>query len=111
MDLEEKLKSGQDRARDRLPRVPRQQRARGRRKSAMALYRALRRARIMGRECRPKRDRLGRRMGAVSGAGMIDQAAAARATQEVPSIPRDVDGPVFRDAMGGAGVRDDAGAT
>ncbi len=28
---------------------------------------------------------------------MIDQAAAARATQEVPSIPRDADGPVFRE--------------
>jgi nitrile hydratase accessory protein len=28
---------------------------------------------------------------------MIDQAAAARATQEVPSIPRDTDGPVFRE--------------
>lgn len=28
---------------------------------------------------------------------MIDRAAAKRATQEVPSIPRDVDGPVFRE--------------
>ena len=28
---------------------------------------------------------------------MIDQAAAVRATQEVPSIPRDNDGPVFRE--------------
>ena len=28
---------------------------------------------------------------------MIDQAAARRATQEVPSIPRDTDGPVFRE--------------
>ena len=28
---------------------------------------------------------------------MIDQAAAARAAQEVPSIPRDADGPVFRE--------------
>jgi len=28
---------------------------------------------------------------------MIEQAAAARATQEVPSIPRDADGPVFRE--------------
>ena len=28
---------------------------------------------------------------------MIDQAAACRATQEVPSIPRDADGPVFRE--------------
>jgi nitrile hydratase accessory protein len=27
----------------------------------------------------------------------IDQAAAARATSEVPSIPRDADGPVFRE--------------
>jgi len=28
---------------------------------------------------------------------MIDRAAATRATQEVPSIPRDHDGPVFRE--------------
>jgi nitrile hydratase accessory protein len=28
---------------------------------------------------------------------MIDQAAAARATREMPSIPRDGDGPVFRE--------------
>jgi nitrile hydratase accessory protein len=28
---------------------------------------------------------------------MIDQAAAARATQDVPSIPRDADGLVFRE--------------
>jgi nitrile hydratase accessory protein len=28
---------------------------------------------------------------------MIDQAAARRATQEVPGIPRDSDGPVFRE--------------
>jgi nitrile hydratase accessory protein len=28
---------------------------------------------------------------------MIDRAAAVRATQEVPSIPRDADGPVFRE--------------
>jgi nitrile hydratase accessory protein len=28
---------------------------------------------------------------------MIDRAAAARATQEVPSIPHDSDGPVFRE--------------
>lgn len=28
---------------------------------------------------------------------MIDQEAARRATQEVPSIPRDADGPVFRE--------------
>ena len=27
----------------------------------------------------------------------VDQGAAARATQEVPSIPRDADGPVFRE--------------
>ena len=68
-----------------------------RRKSAMALHRALRRPRIVGRRRRPEREGLGRRLGAVSGAGMIDQAAARRATQEVPSIPRDADGPVFRE--------------
>jgi nitrile hydratase accessory protein len=28
---------------------------------------------------------------------MIDRTAAARATQEVPSIPRDSDGPIFRE--------------
>src|SRR5512146_2192202 len=28
---------------------------------------------------------------------MIDQAAAQRATREIPSIPRDADGPVFRE--------------
>jgi len=28
---------------------------------------------------------------------MIDRAAAARATEAVPSIPRDADGPVFRE--------------
>jgi nitrile hydratase accessory protein len=28
---------------------------------------------------------------------MIDQAAATRATREVPSIPRDAEGPVFRE--------------
>ncbi len=28
---------------------------------------------------------------------MIEQAAAVRATNEVPSIPRDADGPVFRE--------------
>jgi nitrile hydratase accessory protein len=28
---------------------------------------------------------------------MIDKAAATRATQEVASIPRDIDGPVFRE--------------
>ena len=28
---------------------------------------------------------------------MIDRAAAARAAQEVPSIPRDAEGPVFRE--------------
>ncbi len=28
---------------------------------------------------------------------MVDRAAAARATQEVPSIPHDADGPVFRE--------------
>src|SRR5471032_3145824 len=63
----------------------------------MALYRALRRPRIMGRRCRSDREGLGRRLGALSGASMIDQAAATRATQEVPSIPRDNEGPVFRE--------------
>jgi nitrile hydratase accessory protein len=28
---------------------------------------------------------------------MIDRAAAARATQDVPGVPRDADGPVFRE--------------
>ena len=52
---------------------------------------------LWGAGRRSEREGLGRRLGAVSGTGMIDQAAAARATQEVPSIPRDADGPVFRE--------------
>ena len=85
------------RARDRLSCISRQQRARLGREPAMALHRALCRPRIVGRRRRPERDGLGRRLGAVFGESMIDQAAAARATQEVPSIPRDADGPVFRE--------------
>ena len=54
----------------RLPRFSRQQCARRRRKSAMALHRALRRPRIVGRRRRPDGDGLGRRLGAVSGAGI-----------------------------------------
>ena len=59
-----------DRARHRLPRVPRQQRARRRRKSAMALHRAFRRPRIVGRRTATRHVQgFGRRLGAVSGAG------------------------------------------
>src|SRR3954453_13621851 len=52
----------------------------------------------MGRQRRPDIESLNRGVGAVSGSGpMIDRAAARRATAEVTSIPRDDDGPVFRE--------------
>src|SRR5580693_2748892 len=61
----------------------------------MALYRRVRRRRIMGRGCRPDAQDIHRRVRALSGAGMID-AAATEAALVVPGIPRDDDGPVFR---------------
>ena len=83
---------------------------RRRRKSAMALHRALRRPRIVGRRCRPEREGLGRRLGAVSGAGMIDR------RRRPPRHARSAEHPARRRragvprAVGGAGLRHDAGA-
>src|SRR6201986_2656544 len=51
----------------------------------------------MGRRCRPDRESVDRCVRAVSGAGMMDPAAAHTATAAVPGIPRDSDGPVFRE--------------
>src|SRR5258708_38614860 len=62
----------------------------------MALHRRVGRRRIMGRGCRPDRQRIDRCVRAVSGGGVMDT-AAARATGSVPGIPRDDDGPVFRE--------------
>ena len=77
------------------------------RQSAVALHRGVRRPRIVGRRRRPDREGLDRRIRAVSGAGVthhrtIPQAGeggrrARRATDAVPSIPRDAEGPVFRE--------------
>src|SRR4030088_227948 len=50
----------------------------------------------MGRRCRPDAKNIHRCVRALSGGGMMD-AAAARATRAVPGIPRDDDGPVFRE--------------
>ena len=61
---------GPNRARDRLPRFSRQQRARRRREPTMALHRALRRPRIVGRRWRPERDSLSRRLGTLFGSGL-----------------------------------------
>ena len=63
----------------RLPRVSRQQRARRRRESAMALHRAVRRPRTVGRRRRPDGARLGRRLRALSGAGLMQHRSASRA--------------------------------
>src|SRR3954464_8859561 len=82
----------------------------------MALYRRVRRRRAVGPGCRPDGQGVDRRVRAVSrfgvmessgarsrrspgrsdGAG-IDVAAARRATEAVPGIPRDAEGPVFRE--------------
>src|ERR1700689_534180 len=63
----------------------------------MAVHRRIRRDRIMGPGCRPDDKNIHRRVRALSGDGMMDTAAAARATRAVPGIPRDDDGPVFRE--------------
>src|SRR5581483_4658730 len=76
----------------RLPRLSRQQRRQSRRRPALALYCAFRRTRIVGRGLRPDGARVHRGLGALSGAGVMDQAAARRAADEVASIPRDADG-------------------
>ena len=53
-------------------------------------------AELWGPDADPTRKGIDRRVRAVSGARMMD-AAAARATAAVPGIPRDADGPVFRE--------------
>src|SRR5262245_530051 len=63
----------------------------------MALYRAVRRPRIMGRARRPDANGVDRGVGALSGAGVMDATAARRVTEAVPGIPRDAEGPVFRE--------------
>src|SRR4051812_14948089 len=50
----------------------------------------------MGRRCRPDRQDIDRRIRAISGAGLVD-AAGAQAAKTVPGIPRDDNGPVFRE--------------
>src|SRR6266478_4937268 len=50
----------------------------------------------MGSRRRPHGQDIHRRVRTVSGAGMTD-AAAARATSALPDLPRDADGPVFRE--------------
>src|SRR5207249_8226717 len=62
----------------------------------MALYRRVRRRRAVGPRCRPDRQGFDRRVRAVSGDGMMD-AAVAGVTGAVPGIPRDDNGPVFRE--------------
>src|SRR5947208_6172639 len=70
----------------------------------MALHGLVRRPRIMGRERRSDAQGLDRSVRAISRAGLtlrnvtssLDPAAARRATEAVPGIPRDAEGPVFR---------------
>src|SRR5882672_12720951 len=87
--------------RARPPRVPGQRRHRPGRKPTMALYGAVRGPRIVGRSCGPDALGFDRSMGAIFGAHVmaqtLDRAAAAQATQAVPGIPCDAEGPVFRE--------------
>ena len=94
----------------RLPRLSRQQRARRRRKPAMALHRALRRPRIVGRRRRSDAEGFGRRLGAVSGARYDRPGRRAprhAGSAEHPARRRRAGVPR---AVGGAGLRHDAGA-
>src|SRR5262249_42110328 len=65
----------------------------------MALYCALRGPRAVGRERRSDAQSVDRGLGALpgAGAGMIDPDVARRATEAVPGIPCDAEGPVFRE--------------
>src|SRR5262245_36958717 len=85
--------------RARVPRLPRHGCDRRRREAAMALHRAVRGPRTLGRKRRSDAESLDRGLGALSGAGagMIDPAAARRATEAVPGIPCNAEGPVFRE--------------
>ena len=68
-----------------------------RREPAMALHRRVRRRRTVGRGRRSDGQDLHRRVRAVSGARHDGRRGGARATAAVPGIPRDDDGPVFRE--------------
>src|SRR5437764_8684543 len=83
--------------RARVPRVPRYGCDRRGRATAMALHRAVRGPRALGRERRSDAESVDRGLGALSGAGMIDPAVARRATEAVPGIPCNAEGPVFRE--------------
>src|SRR5882672_167824 len=85
--------------RPRVPRLPRHGCDRRRREAAMALHRAVRGPRALGRERRSDAESVDRGLGALSGAGagMIDPAAARRATEAVPGVPCNAEGPVFRE--------------
>src|ERR1700727_3145790 len=61
----------------------------------MALHWGVRCGRAMGPGCRPDIKGIHRCVRAVSGAGVMD--AAAQAIDALPGIPRDGDGPVFRE--------------
>src|SRR4051812_25546722 len=63
----------------------------------MALYRRLCSGRAVGRGCRPYRESVHRCVRAISGAGVMDAVAARDAAAQMPGIPRDADGPVFRE--------------
>src|SRR5213076_2551488 len=65
----------------------------------MALHRVLRGPRVVGRNVRSGPAGVGRCLGTVSGARVmaLDAQAAAEATRALPGIPRDADGPVFRE--------------
>src|SRR5213082_2797602 len=65
----------------------------------MALHRDLRGPRVVGRNVRSGPAGVGRCLGTVSGARVmaLDPQAAAEATRALPGIPRDADGPVFRE--------------
>src|SRR5207253_5152433 len=84
----------------RLPRLSGHRRHRPRRGSAVALHGGVRRARAVGRRGRPDAEGLDRGVRAVPGARMssaLDPAAARRAAYAVPGIPRDAEGPVFKE--------------
>src|SRR5271156_4693121 len=62
----------------------------------MALHGRVRRGRAMGGGCRSNLESIHRCVRAISGGGVMD-AAAARAASAVPDLPRDDDGPLFRE--------------
>src|ERR1700730_2545124 len=60
----------------------------------MALHRALRCCRVVGRSCRSDSDRFRRCWGKLSGACFVN----AKGMPSLPGQPRDAEGPVFREA-------------